>query len=797
MNVSYRWLQKLAPTIVEPPEAVAERLTAVAVPVDEVVSLGGKFQDIVVGRVIEVASHPNADRLFICQVDTGAAESVQVVTGAPKVAAGACYPFVGVGGTLPGGLTLKRAKLRGEYSEGMLCSERELELGRDQEGIMLLQGEFEPGTPLVEALGLDDHMLVLDITANRPDLLGHYGVAREVAPGGEADLELPAFPGHDSVALKLAGADTRGEAGGISILIEDTQGCARFVGVAIRGVQVGPSPEWLARDLRAVGQQPINNVVDATNYVMQELNQPIHAYDLPMIGGGKIVVRCAHKGESVRTLDGKTRELNTEVLVIGDGEGVNGLAGLMGGEASEVTEHTTDLFLEAAFFDPLTIRRGARSLGMDTDASYRFQRGIDRTATHKAMERVVNLVLATAGGRLESGVDLNPNPPLSTEIELRTSRVGQLLGIALKKEQVISYIEPLGFAVTDANDERLDVTVPGWRPDVEREVDLIEEVARRHGYDQFPDELGPFRVTRMPEEEFAGVFHRLRDFFVAAGFLESRAAPFAPEEEGEIRILNPLSELESHLRSDLLAGLGHSIERNFAQGLRDVRLFELGTAFTGRSGSVPVEHIRIAAAWTGSPRPPHWTREQVDFDLWDLKWLVESAARIATRGAEVRPVDPADEGAPLEATFAVVARDGQLLGWAGRLPADRLDTPPWAGVVWGLELEVVSTAPPELIYRQLPVYPSSQRDIALIVPRSTLAAEVEQVIRAAAPEFLDELMVFDVYEGEKLPEGTRSIAWRLRFRSPDRTLTDKEVDAATRRIVSTLQKELNVGIRGA
>ena len=798
MNVSYRWLKKLAPGIEESAKDLADRLTRVAVPVDEVIALGEGLEDIVIGRVTSVDPHPNADRLVICQVDVGDSKTVQVVTGAPNTYEGAYYPFVGVGGVLPGGIEIKKVKLRGEPSAGMLCSERELGLGRAHEGVMQLQGEYEPGASFVETMGFDDYRLVLDITPNRPDLLGHYGVAREVAPGGQADLELPGFPGHEHFDLQLERSKTEGETGGISVSLEDTRGCSRFVGVAIRGVEVGPSPEWLARDLRAIGLQPINNVVDATNYVMYELNQPIHAYDLPTIGDGRIVVRRAQDGEKVRTLDGKDRKLTPEVLVIGDGRGVNGLAGLMGGEASEVGEETQDVFVEAAYFDPLRVRKGARSLGMDTDASYRFQRGVDGSATHRAMERVVNLIHAVAGGTVESpGIDVIASEPRTTRVDLRPERASYLLGLEFDASTIGEYLEKLGFEVALGEGGTLNVSVPGWRPDIEREVDLIEEVARRHGYDRFPDHLGPFRPTRIPEEEYAGVFDRIRETFVGLGFLESRSLPLGPEEEGEIEILNPLSEVESHLRGSLLAGLIRSAERNFAQGTRDVRLFELGTAFGSCGGDVPAESLRLAAVWTGNRHPPHWSTDAGEFDVWDLKWLLEIATQIAARGSEVRPTEASELEPPLEAPFAVVAADGQRIGWGGRIPAERVETPRWAGPVWGLELEVLTTAEAPRRYQALPVYPPSDRDLALIVPTGHLAAQVEAVMRRAAPEILERLWVFDVYEGENLPEDTRSIAWRLRFRAPDRTLTDEEVDAAMASLVTALEKELDVSVRGA
>ncbi|UCC47475.1 MAG: phenylalanine--tRNA ligase subunit beta [Gemmatimonadota bacterium] len=800
MDVSYRWLKELAPTIAEPAAALAERITYTAVPVDEVIWLGEGLKELVVGRVESIAKHPQADRLVICQVHIGRGEPVQVVTGAPLVVEGGYYPFVGAGQALPDGQVIKRVKLRGEQSEGMLCSERELGVGRDAAGIMQLMGEFTPGQPVIEAIGFDDYRLVLDVTANRPDLLGHWGIAREVAPGGETDLQLPEFPGHRRAECTIETVPEEGGAAGVRVRIEDPEGCPRYMGAVIRGVTVGPSPEWLASRLRAVGLQPINNVVDATNYVLYELNQPLHAFDLAKLGGPAVVIRRAKVGEWLRTLDGKDRDLDPEMLVIADAEVPSAMAGLMGGEASEVTEDTRDVFLECAYFDPKRIRRGAQLLGLDTDASYRFQRGIDQAGLPRALQRVIELILTVAGGELDGKVvDVYPRPAQTRTVAVRPSRVSHLLGVQLNEETIRGCLEPIGFELSEGEGERLSVEVPTWRPDVEREVDLIEEVARRHGYGRFPDQMRTFRPTTVPEDEYVAIAERVRDVMVSLGFLEAKTSPFAPGGEGEVSLLNPLSEREDHLRSDLLTGLVHRVEHNFARGQRDVRLFEIGTAFRSAGGPAPEEHIRVAAVWTGRRAPLHWSGQDADWDFWDLKWILASVANVAALGSEVQSLDPVEEAARLnfEEPLLVLSPDRGRLGWAGRLPAGGLEAPRWAGPVWGLELEILPARPQPLAYQPLPVYPGVERDLALVVPKGTAAAEVGAVIREVSPEHLESLSVFDVYEGEKIPEGTRSIAWRLRFRSPDRTLTDEEIDVAMSRIVSALEERLNVGLRGA
>ncbi len=470
----------------------------------------------------------------------------------------------------------------------------------------------------------------------------------------------------------------------------------------------------------------------------------------------------------------------------------------MGGEATEVTESTQDLFLECAYFDPKRIRKAAKGLGLDSDASYRFQRGIDPDGLPGALQRVIELILTIAGGTVEGEViDVNPRPAARRTVSLRPARVDHLLGVALAPGTIAACLEPIGFEVRTGDDASLAVEVPTWRPDIEREIDLIEEVARRHGYDKFPDAMRNFRPTTVPEDEYVDAFRRLRESMIGLGFLEAKSTPFAPQDEGEVRLLNPLSEREDHLRRDLLTGLIHRVEYNFARGLRDIRLFELGTAFSRADGPVPAESIRIAAAWTGERAPAHWSGASGEWDVWDLKSIAANLAAQAAPGAGLRPVDPAGDSGSLELPLAVVTPGGRTLGWAGRVPAAALEAPRWAGAVWGLEIEIVPGRPETVAYRPLPVFPAVERDLALVVEESILSAQVGAVIREAAPRTLEGLSVFDVYEGENLPAGSRSVAWRLRFRAPDRTLTDEEVDQALKGITAALQEKLNVAVRGA
>lgn len=796
MNVSYRWLQALAPSIADSPEELAHRLSLLGAPADEIVDLGSGIGDVVVARVDDVRPHPNADRLRVCTVDAGGEARLQVVCGAPNVEAGGWYPFAPVGATLPGGVQIKKAKLRGEVSEGMLCSARELGLGRDQAGLMALHGEeWRPGDSFVDSLGLDDVRLVLDVTPNRPELLSHLGVAREVAPGGADDLRLPTFPGEPDVPLDVRSVAADGEVGGVRIRIDDPEGCPRYTAAVVRGVRVGPSPEWLAARLRAVGLRPINNVVDATNYVLYELGQPLHAFDLQRIRGGQIAVRRAHPGEALRTLDGEDRTLRADDLVIADGERAVALAGVMGGANSEVGSETADVLIECALFDPRSVRRTRSRLGLSTDASYRFERGVDPEGQPRALQRVVGLIVAAAGGTPDrDAVDVNPIPFVPTLVELRPARVTQVLGTQLPADEIAGLLRPIGFGVDEASDP-IRVTVPGFRPDVTTEIDLVEEIARRRGYDSFPEELLPFRPSAVPDDLGAALHRRVRDLFRRHGFLEARTAAFASAEENRVPLLAPLSAEESHLRDRLTPGLLGRVEYNFARGVRDVRLFEIGSVFfAAAGGGPPREEFRVAAAFTGARRPPHWTGDAPAYDVWDLRGLMEEMADEFPGWSVAVPTDAASVPAGVEPGEALVLTSGgTVVGHGGRVAPAAVDAPAWADAVYVLEASLPGSLPVAgRRYLPLPAHPANDRDLALLVPYEIAADAVRETIRSSAGPLLAAVHPFDLYEGRGIPEGVRSIAFRLRFRADDRTLTDAEVDRALERTLRALHEEHGV-----
>ncbi|MGH7461917.1 MAG: phenylalanine--tRNA ligase subunit beta, partial [Longimicrobiales bacterium] len=494
-----------------------------------------------------------------------------------------------------------------------------------------LQGTFTPGESFIAAVDLDDYRLLVDVTPDRPDLLSHQGVAREIAPGGVRSVVLPPFPGQidRGAALVLKRAGNQGTIAGVRIRIDEPDACPRYLAAVIRNVRVGPSPEWLAARLRAVGQRPISNVVDATNYVLQELGQPMHAFDLHKLGGPAIVVRNARPGETLVTLDGELRTLKPNMLVIADAEDAIAIAGVMGGRESEVGDDTVDVLIECAHFERKQIRSTRRELGMSTDASYRFERGVDPTAMEQALRRLVDLIVACAGGEPEHGLlAVCPVSLGERDLRLRLSRVAQVLGQKFTAGQITKLLEPIGFARTGASRGAVDLRIPGHRWfDVIEEIDLVEEVARRHGYNEFAAELRPFRPSAVPDAPLSILEDRLRRLLVGAGLLEARTASFAPEAEGDISLLLPLSSAESRLRRALLPGLLHRVEYNYTRGTRDIRLFELGTAFNTDDGNVvPRESTRLALVMTGARSPMHWTGKPGSILIWDLKGLTEELA---------------------------------------------------------------------------------------------------------------------------------------------------------------------------
>ncbi|MEO8139711.1 MAG: phenylalanine--tRNA ligase subunit beta [Gemmatimonadota bacterium] len=788
MNVSRRWLEAFLRRKLDSKE-LAARLAMLGVPVDAIEPLHPGLDAVVVGLVESARPHPNADRLRLCLVNDGTDERRQVVCGAPNVTEGKKYPFARVGVTLPGGITLERRKIRGETSEGMLCSARELGLGQEHDGILELDTAAAPGTPLLEVLPVDDERLVLDVTPNRPDLLGHKGIARELAHRYGVPFRLPEIPGTPESGLGTLRRveSARGSIGAVTVGTDDPHGCPRITATIIRGVKIGPSPAWLSDRLQAAGVRSINNVVDATNYVMLELNHPMHAYDLARLEGPALVARRAEPGEKVTTLDGTERKLSEDMTVIADGKRVVGVAGVMGAANTEVSDTTTDLLLEAAYFEPARVRRSRRALGLSTDASYRFERGVDLWGLPEAQRRCAELILATAGGRIEDAIDIWPVPSNPPRIFVRTARVAQVLGAELGIAAIEKYLVAIGCTVLNKpEDARLAVDVPGWRPDLTGEVDLIEEIARLHGYDNFPVDLRPYRVGRLGDPPMETAIAQVREGLVTLGLLEATMLSLGPTEgEGSVRLVNPLSAEDAYLRQTLLPGLKRAVQSNWSHQVLEVRLFEIGTGFLmPKAGGRPIETSRVAAVLSGTRVAGHWTEggKAPEIDMWDLKSLFEAAVALANPSATVQ----VDAGG-----WIARGSDGGTVGHARRLD---LDPPAWAAPVFGLEVVISDELRSPVRYTPLPTTPSSWRDINLLLTPATSAADAMRVMRSSG-KLLEAVEVVSEFRTEQLGDDRRAVQFRLVFRAPDRTIRDEDVDAALSRILKALERELDARLR--
>ena len=807
MIVSRRWLEALLGRPLEGND-IADRLARQVAPVDGVVPIHQDLREVVIARVLEVKQHPNADRLSLCQVDAGNGTPLEVVCGAPNVQAGKLYPFAPVGATLPGGLKLERRKIRGIESNGMLCSAKELGLGADQAGILELDTKAPPGTPFLEAIPIADEQIIIDVSANRPDLLCHRGVARELAVSLGATVKLPTVGRPDGPTANRARPAVRpsgrqAAVDGVEVRLEDPEGAPRYMIAVMRGVKVQPSPAWLAARLQAIGQRSINNIVDATNYILFEINQPLHAFDLAKLRGPAVVVRRAKPGEPIVTLDGVARKLTPEMTAICDAERPQIVAGVMGSAESEVSAATTDIVLEAAYFQPTRIRRTRRALGLSSESSYRFERGIDILAMPDALARAIDLIRAVAGGELRGPpIDLWPEPQKPHSVFLREARVSHLLGVPVGRKEIERLLSAVGF-VAAPKDDRMAVQVPGWRPDVTREVDLIEEVARLRGYDTFPDELRPYRPGTVPDAPAELTLRRVREALMrsGAGLLEARTLPLGPSDGPEaVAIQNPLSAEEAHLRSRLLPGLVRRVEYNWAQGQRDIRLFEVGTVFRAGNGkrgtgTVPQEELHVAIVLTGARHPAHWTdgaeaAKLPDMDIWDLKHHFELAVGVAAPSSDVQPA------ANGSGWLAVKQGGGEPVGQAMPLEAD---APRWAGPLFGLEVRIAIESLPVVRYRSLPTQPPVVRDISLVVPAGggVTAEAIESVLRREGGRLLERLDVLDEYRGKGLPDGTRGVTWRCTFRDPAKTLTEREIDALLSRMLTALEEQFDVRRRQA
>ncbi len=804
MRVSYKWLKDYVDIPVSP-EELAEKMTMAGVAVENIEYPGRALDKIVTGRIEKILPHPNADKLVVCQINTGA-EKLQVVTGAPNVREGQIILLALVGATLPGG-KITKAKLRGVDSFGMLCSAQELGLDPknfppdQQEGIL----EFAPDTPLGmdarELLGLDDAILELDLTPNRADCLSMVGVAREVSAVLGTELKLP--------EIKVSETDETID-GQVTVTINNPELCGRYVGRLIRNVKIGPSPGWMQQRLQAAGIRPISNVVDVTNYVMMELGQPLHAFDYDKLKGRSIIVRKGQPGEKMYSLDEVERQLTPDMLVIADAERAVAIAGVMGGLDTEITDETTSVLIESAYFNPASIHRTSKSLALRSESSMRFEKGVDITGCLLAATRACQLIQEMGAGDVVKGaVDNFPAPRENPVIRLRPERVALVMGVEVPRNEIKDIMKRLDFGVTEEGSDFL-VKVPLRRGDISLEIDLIEEVARLFGYNNIPTTLPEGATTEGRQTAPQAVTDKIIDVMTECGLSEIITLSFMnprvfdllniPQDSTlrqAVTIQNPLSEEQRLLRTTMIPGILDILSRNAARKNKDLAFFEVGRVFTPLRGEkLPRETLTLVAGVMGKTLSG-WRTKPDDMDFYYLKGVLETLLDSLNISAyDIIPETGNSTFHPGRTAAVMLA--GRKAGVIGELHPDVAENYRLNERVYVMELnleDIIDHAGGIKKYSPLPKYPAVERDLAIVVSGDIPASEINRVIRKSGGVLLESISLFDVYQGEQIKKGFKSLAFSLRFQAPDRTLTDEEVNAILEKIQSALQENFRAELR--
>ncbi|MEP1150300.1 MAG: phenylalanine--tRNA ligase subunit beta [Balneola sp.] len=799
MKISYNWLQEFIDLDLSP-EELADKLTLIGLEVEEIEEYGSMLDGVIVGEVLETKAHPNADRLKVCLVDLGE-EQVQIVCGAKNVAAGQKVPVATVGSTLPiklddgSFLTLKKAKLRGEASHGMICAEDELGLGTDHDGIMVLDNALEVGTPISEIFDLyQDTIIEIAITPNRPDATCHLGVARDVAAALDLELIKP--------TTKLTDAPQSSD---YSISVESDK-CHRYVGKLVKNVKIEDSPQWLQNKLQAIGLRPVNNVVDITNYVMYELGQPLHAFDFDNINDKKITVKEFDKEIEFETLDHIKRKCTPGTLFICDGNGPVAIAGVMGGLHSEVSDTTTNILIESAYFDPGSIRKTSKQQTLQTDASYRFERGIDPNLQAIAALRCADLILEVCGGDAEAGLtDIHPIKTETHELTLRKSYVNRLLGTKLSISEIIQIVDGLELTVVSKNEDAITFEIPTFRPDLEREVDLIEEVGRLFDYNKIESKNQGIFVSTEPLTDWELLVSKIKDVAVQLGFKEiytnsliskKEALNFITEEE-VIETLNPLNKDMSTMRPSLTHGFLKSASYNFNRKAKTIRFFEVGNVFVHSKETTYHEGINeqthVLFGLSGQKSIEHWTGKAVPFSIFDLKSEVDAFFTKIGLGSKIK-AKLNDENSLIYSfkkielgTISVVsdtlknAYDLKENAFIAAFSLDRIS-------------EALSKNKSDS-FTPIPKFPAFDFDFAVVVDQEIFAGDLMTSIKSNAGNTLKNIDIFDVFEGDSIGEGNKSIAFRLNFIDPNKTLNIKEVEPIIQRVVKSLEKQFSAKLR--
>ena len=797
MNVSLNWLKTYIDFDFSPAE-LADRLTMLGIEVESIKQLGAGLEGVVVGKVISITTHPNADKLTLCKVDIGEMDALQIVCGAPNVREGMFAPVATIGTALPTGITIKRAKLRGEESHGMLCSEKELTISDEASGLMDLPSNLSVGMSLTEALGLNDLILELEITPNRPDCLSMLGVAREIRAETGNRIKFP------EAAPQESGADIREIT---SVTIDDPDLCPRYAARVVQGVQVAESPPWLKQRLESVGVAAINNIVDVTNFVLMEYGQPLHAFDYHKLAENRIVVRRAKENETITTLDEEERKLNPNMLVIADAEKPVALAGVMGGHYSEITEKTGDVLLESANFQPASIRSTSKELGLHTEASYRFERGADLEVVISALDRAAQLIVELAGGTICKGVvDVYPGRKEPLKIRLRKERVNFILGTSIEVEEIDQILSRLGFGIEPLQTEvdNFEIRVPSFRSDITREIDLIEEIARVHGYDNIPTTLPKGDIPMPPTDTSVEVRRRIRNLLLGSGMMEAVNYSFIHPNcfekvrlnddhplRGVIKLQNPLSPEMSILRTTLIPSLLENAKHNHNHQTNNIALFEMSSVFI--QGKEPA---RVAGILAGDIGGGVYGNPYRSPDFFDIKGIVEGLLDVC--GIHGYELQQTEEPTYHPGRNAEVLLGETRIGIMGEVHPVVLENYelPFKAYLFEFDLQKITDAANfSKRFDPIPKYPSIQRDLAIVVNQGLKSDIPMEIINTTSGEWVDSIRLFDVYQGNQVPDGKKSLAYTITYHSATETLTDKAVNDLHDKIVQRLNKKLGAELR--
>lgn len=807
MKVSLKWLSEYV-QVPDDLQAFCDKLDLTGTGVEGVETLGAAFDGVVVGYVEECEEHPDSDHMHVVKVNVGGDELLQIVCGAPNIAKGIKLPVATVGAVLPGDFKIKKSKLRGVTSCGMCCSKRELGQGSDHSGIWVLPDDAKVGTPIAEYLGLTDTVLDLEITPNRPDCLSIAGFAREVAAMYETTWSNPLEEMASKLELTDDGMDD------VDITIEEAARCPRYTARVIRGVKVGPSPEWMVERLSAIGQRSINNIVDVTNYILFLFGQPLHTFDLNKLKGadGKahVVVRAADDGTTFTTLDGEERALTSDMTVIATPDaGPVALAGVMGGLNSEVTDETVDILLEAATFEAGRTSRTSRNLGLISESSMRYERGVDDHDIDIRSAAAAALIVEVAGGTVSKAVGggkgiVDEWPLVSEEAQLqfRIPRFQRMMGAEIPRDFIASTLERLGCKVSDGPDDyTLSVTSPTYRPDLPREIDLYEEVLRLYGMDRVEPTLpaGRGRLgTRSHEEHVLSVVNKA---MCASGLNETMTYSFAEPTELErlrmpkeglgqaVELINPMNSEQSVMRQSIIPGLLRSVAHNQARGVKNIQLYEQGMVFFAHEGKKqPKERRKLAAVMAGAWGEASWNSREVAFDFFDGKGVVENLLRELCIPKVRFKALSAEEASYLQpGRAAQVLTGGTVLGWVGEIHPLAVSAYDAKAPVVAFELDfdaLAKASRPARDYVDVPVFPAVSVDVAFVVDESVTCERLEQCMSSAGGKLLASIRLFDVFRDPlRVGPGKKSMAYALEYRAPDRTLTSDEVDKAHQKLV--------------